>query len=94
MAAEERQAPTQDGHGSGEHRRPRGQGGTHPGRISCVWNVETPTESGHDGVSGKPTARNAEPSGGNRMTREANAGSRKAAGNRNRMVGYSAGRCG
>ena len=33
-------------------------------------------------VPGKPTVRKAQIPGGNRMTREANAGGRKAAGNR------------
>src|ERR1035441_7656993 len=47
-----------------EYRRPRGTGGTHPGRISCAWNVVTPV-----GVrccsAGKPTARKAQSPGGN-----------------------------
>ena len=30
---------------------------THPGRSSRVWNVETPSGSGHGDVSGKPTVR-------------------------------------
>jgi hypothetical protein len=51
----------------GEHRRPRGTGGTHPGRSSYVWNVVTPTGSGHL-VSGKPTVRKAQSPGGYRMT--------------------------
>ena len=49
-----------------EYRRPRGTGGTHPGRISCAWNVVTPV-----GVrcclAGKPTARKAQSPGGNLM---------------------------
>ena len=49
-----------------EHRRPRGTGGTHPGRISCVRNAVTPV--GVRAVtSGKPTVRKAQPSGGNLM---------------------------
>ena len=52
---------------SGEHRRPRGTGGTQPGRSSCVRNVGTPSGSGPFG-SGKPTARRAQLLGGNRMT--------------------------
>jgi hypothetical protein len=49
----------------GEHRRPRGRGGTQPGRSSYVWNVVTPSGSG---VVGKPTVRKAEFPGGYRMT--------------------------
>lgn len=37
-------------------------------------------------VAGKPTARNAELPGGDGMTREANAGRRKATGNRDRWL--------
>jgi hypothetical protein len=48
-----------------EHRRPRGIEGTHPGRSSCVRNAVTPSGSGD---AGKPTVRNAQPPGGNRMT--------------------------
>ncbi len=69
-----------------EHRRPRGTGGTHPGRISCVRNAVTPV-----GVraimSGKPTARKAQSPGGNLMTEKRNAGSRKTTGNRDMMAG-------
>ena len=36
-------------------------------------------------MSGKPTARRAQFPGGNRMTEKRNAGSRKAAGNRDTM---------
>ena len=52
-----------------EHRRPRGTGGTHPGRISCVRNTVTPV-----GVrcclAGKPTVRKAQLPGGNLMTKK------------------------
>ena len=65
-----------------EHRCPRGTGGTHPDRISCVRNVVTPV-----GVrcclAGKPTARKAQSPGGNLMTEKRNADSRKTTGNRN-----------
>ena len=54
--------------GRGEHRRPRGREGTHPGRISQVWNVETPSGSGRQVASGKPTVRKAQVPGGNRVT--------------------------
>jgi hypothetical protein len=37
-------------------------------------------------VAGKPTVRKAQFPGGNRMTRQANAGGRKAAGNRGVML--------
>jgi hypothetical protein len=49
-----------------EHRRPRDTGGTHPGRSSCVRNVVTPVEV-RAATSGKPTARKAQPLGGNLM---------------------------
>jgi hypothetical protein len=52
--------------GREEHRRPRGRGGTHPGRSSCVRNAVTPSRSGL--WSGKPTVRKAQSPGGNRMT--------------------------
>jgi len=39
-------------------RWPRGIGGTHPGRVSCAWNVETPSGSG-PGRSGRPIERGA-----------------------------------
>jgi hypothetical protein len=42
-----------------------------------MWNVETPSGSGHEGVAGKPTVRKAELSGGSRMAQEANAGAPK-----------------
>jgi hypothetical protein len=51
----------------GEHRRPRGTGGTHPGRSSCVRNAVTPVGV-RAATSGKPTARKAQPPGGNLMT--------------------------
>ena len=69
-----------------EHRRPRDTGGTHPGRSSCVRNVVTPVEV-RAATSGKPTARKAQPLGGNLMTEKRNAGSRKTAGNRDVMAG-------
>lgn len=75
---------------SGEHRRPRGIGGTRPGRISLVWNVTTPLESGDVYVVGKPTVRKARFSSGRRMAQEANAGGRKAAGKRDIVLGSSA----
>lgn len=37
-------------------------------------------------AGGKPTVRKAQLSGGNRMTREANAGGRKATGNRDELT--------
>ena len=76
----------------GEHRRPRDTGGTHPGRISCVWNVGTPMGSGRGNGTGQPTARKAQSPSGGRMTREANAGGRKATGNRDAHGRPSAGR--
>lgn len=63
---------------------PRGKGSTHPGRISFVWNVETPLRSGP--WPGRPTVRKAQLPSGNRMAQEANAGSRKATGTRGMMT--------
>ena len=54
----------------GEHRRPRDIEGCHPGRCSCVRNVETPSGSGSCWRAGKPTVRNAQFLGGNRMTKK------------------------
>src|SRR6266498_452820 len=68
LAAAERQAPVKETTWPGEHRRPRGRGGTHPGRSSCVWNAVIPSGSGRHVSSGKPTARGAQLLGGNRMT--------------------------
>jgi hypothetical protein len=50
-----------------EHRRPRDTGGTHPDRSSCVRNAVTPVGV-RAATSGKPTARKAQPLGGNLMT--------------------------
>ena len=66
LAAVERQAPVKESTWPGEHRRPRGREGTHPGRSSRVRNAVTPSRSGPR--SGKPTARRAQLLGGNRMT--------------------------
>src|SRR5664279_1020272 len=60
---------------------PRGKGSTDPGGISLVWNVATPLRSGRKNPPGRPTVRKAQLRSGNRMAQEANAGSRKAAGN-------------
>jgi len=46
-----------------EHRRPRGTGGTHPGRSSCVRNAVTPVEV-RCCCAGQPTVRKAQPLGG------------------------------
>jgi hypothetical protein len=43
---------------------PRSRDGTPPGRISSVWNVETPMESGDGRCAGRPTVRAAESSSG------------------------------
>jgi hypothetical protein len=62
LAAEERQAPVKETTWPGEHRRPRGREGTHPGRISRVRNAVTPSRSGLR--SGRPTARRPSSSAG------------------------------
>ena len=91
LAAGKRQVTAGHGIRPGEHRRPRGREGTQPGRISKVRNVVTPSGSGRQVAAGKPTAMKAQLPGGNRLTRKANAGGRKAAGNRDVMAGPSAG---
>lgn len=70
---------------SGAHHRPRGSEDTHPGRISSMRNVTTPMGSGGT-FAGRPTVRKAETPSGRRKTREANAGGRKAAENRDRTL--------
>jgi hypothetical protein len=69
LVAEKRQAPAEEAAQLGEHRRPRGRGGTHPSRSSCVRNVVTPVGV-RAIVPGKPTVRKAQPPGGNRMTKK------------------------
>lgn len=63
---------------SGEHHRPRGIEGAHSVRVLRMWNVETP--SGSSPLAGRPTVRKAQSPAGNRMTREANAGTPKGDG--------------
>jgi hypothetical protein len=66
-----RQAPIREAALIGRTPPPRGKEGTHPGRVSCVRNTETPTESGPSGWrSGRPTVRRAEIFGGNRMSKK------------------------
>jgi hypothetical protein len=52
------------------HRRSRGKAGTRPGRISYVWNVETPSGPSRPGCGGRPTVREAESRGGNRTPKK------------------------
>jgi len=68
----------------------RGIEGTQSGRVLRVRNVETPSGSG--GLSGGLTVREAEFFGGNRMVQEANAGGRKAEGNRGIQISSPADR--
>ena len=72
----------------GEHRRPRDIEGTHPGRCSCVRNVETPSGSGSSlwGVGRWADREESRIPGWAKDDREANAGSGNAAGNRDKMV--------
>ena len=58
---------------------PRGTESTHPGRVSAVRNVTTPSGSGS--WPGKPTVREAQLPGGRRTVQEANAGAPKGNGN-------------
>ena len=68
LAVAEQQVPDKETNWPGEHHRPRGREGTHPGPSSRVRNAVTPSGSGLAlGVSGKPTARRAQLLGGNRM---------------------------
>ena len=46
LTAEKRQVTAGHGIRPGEHRRPRGREGTHPGHVSQVRNVVTPSGSG------------------------------------------------
>jgi hypothetical protein len=46
LAAGKRQVPVVDSASTGRAPPSRDREGTHPGRISCVWNVETPSGSG------------------------------------------------
>jgi hypothetical protein len=64
-----------------EHHRSRRIEGTHPDRISLMWNVETPI--GSFLTESRLTARKAELPSGNRKDQEANAGSRKTRGTHN-----------
>lgn len=57
---------------------PRGSESTHPGRVSAVRNVTTPSGSGLG--FGKPTVREAQLPGGRRTVQEANAGAPKGDG--------------
>jgi hypothetical protein len=52
------------------HRCSRGRAGTRPGRVSCVWNVGTPSGPSHLGCGGRPTVREAEARGGNRTPKK------------------------
>jgi hypothetical protein len=75
------------------HRWSRGKEGTQSGRISSVRNVETPSwsVSGERAAYGRPIARGAEYQAG-KDGREANAGSRKAAGKRGQQSVSTPGR--
>jgi len=57
---------------------PRGAGSAHPGRVSAVRNVTTPSGSGQR--PGKPTVRKAPFPGGRRTVQEASAGAPKGDG--------------
>jgi hypothetical protein len=59
---------------------PRGRGGAHPDRFSCLGNVAIPLRSGLRVWSGKPTVRRAEVLSGYRMAQEADAGMSKGNG--------------
>ena len=65
-----RQAPVIEVAVTGTTPPPRSKEGTHPGRVSHVRNTGTPTGSGPFRRFGRPTARTAESSGGNRMSKK------------------------
>ena len=71
------------------HRRSRGTGGTRPGRISCVWNVETPLGSGGADAPQQADRKESWIPQREMMSQEANAGSRKATGNRGSLIASS-----
>jgi len=83
LVAEERQAPDEHVPQPGRAPPSSGHRGHPPRAHSCVRNAVTPSGSGP--WAGKPTVRKAQVLSGNRMTREANAGGRKATGNRVRL---------
>ena len=87
LAAEKRQAPAEEKQSAGGTPPSRGREGAHPARISLcrTWKPR----KGPGRVSGRPPVRNAQLPGGHRMTQEANAGGRKAAGNRDGEAGPS-----
>jgi hypothetical protein len=70
LAAVKWQAPVIEVTLIGTTPSPRSKEGTHPGRISPVRNTENPTESSLVREVGKPTVREAELSGGNRMSKK------------------------
>jgi hypothetical protein len=70
LAAVKRQAPVIEVSVTGTTPPPRSKEGTHPGCDSHVRNTENPTESSLVREAGKPTVREAEFSGGNRMSKK------------------------
>jgi hypothetical protein len=70
-----------------EHRCPRGTGGTHPGRSSCVRNAVTPVEV--RSLAGKPTVRKAQSLGGILMTEKRMPAAERQQETRIRMAGPS-----
>ena len=63
------------------HRCSRGTGGTRPGRISCVWNVETPSWSSRRQMCWSADREEGSTPRRDRMAQEANAGTPKGDGN-------------
>ena len=81
LAAVKRQAPVIEVTVIGTAPPPRSEEGTHPGRISCVRNTETPTGSGRVWwPAGRPTVREAEFAWWEQDVQEAKAGRRKPTG--------------
>jgi len=83
LAAVKRQAPVIEVTMAGTTPPPRSKEGTHPGRVSCVRNTETPDRFRSCLVqAGRPTVREAELTWREQDVQEVNAGGRKPTGNR------------
>src|SRR6266511_138804 len=91
LAAGRRQVPAGDSVSVGRAPPSRGREGTQPGRVSCVWNVETPSGSGRWSRFGWPTVREAQFPGGTGWSKKPTPVGRKATGRWDIMSGSPAG---
>lgn len=80
LAAGKPQVPVEDFLSAGRTPPPRGRGGAHPARFSCLGNVATPLRPRLRLWSGRPTVRKAGVLSGHRMAQQANAGRSKGNG--------------